>query len=51
VLDAPEAVALILPAVDVLTVHVPDRVDEVNVELELANPVGVVHVPEAVVHI
>lgn len=51
VLVAPVAVARILPGVDVFTVHEPDKVLEVKVELELAKPVGVVQEPEAVVHI
>ncbi len=51
VLEAPVADALMLPAVAVLTDHVPDRVVDVNVEEEFRKPVGVVQLPEAVVQI
>jgi hypothetical protein len=51
VLLAPVAVARILPAVLVLTVHEPVSVELVNVEVEFKKPVGVVHVLEAVVQI
>lgn len=46
-----ETVAFKVPAVAVLTAQVPAIVELVNVELELEKPVGVVHVPEAVVQI
>jgi hypothetical protein len=44
-----ETVALRLPAVPVLTAHVPEIVLEVNVEEDAEKPVGVVQLPEAVV--
>ena len=53
VLLAPVAEARRLPAVALLTVHVPESVVEVKVEpgTETLNPDGVVHVPLAVVQI
>ena len=51
VLVALLALARILPAVEVFTVHVPLSVDDVKLAPVTLKPVGVVQLPEAVVHI
>ena len=51
VLAAPVAVARKLPAVPLLTLQVPDKLVELNVDEVVTRPPGVEHAPDAFVHI